>query len=178
MYSIFNSSRLELGTTVYHLQSSATMANCVGRPALGSVVGENCSSSWSSCSLPTAYSRRLSLNPPLRKEATFHRRGQEKQGGRRHSRLVVTAIEGDIPNLQVVILMAGATAAIASSLAFGLRGDPVPCDKCGGNGGAACVFCTDGKMSTKNGLIDCRVCRGAGLVFCKQCSGTGYVRRM
>jgi hypothetical protein len=31
-----------------------------------------------------------------------------------------------------------------------------------GIGGTKCVFCTDGKMKTENGLGDCRVCKGAG----------------
>ncbi|CAI5963152.1 unnamed protein product, partial [Closterium sp. NIES-65] len=58
-------------------------------------------------------------------------------------------------------------------------GDPVPCAKCGGNGGTACVFCEGGKMAGKDGrLMDCRVCKGAGLVFCKECKGTGYVKRL
>ncbi|OMO89043.1 Alpha/beta hydrolase-3 [Corchorus capsularis] len=52
-------------------------------------------------------------------------------------------------------------AAIALSLFLGLRGDPVPCDRCAGNGGTKCVFCDNGKMKQETGLIDCRVCKGA-----------------
>ncbi|KAL9266602.1 hypothetical protein AKJ16_DCAP18295 [Drosera capensis] len=43
-----------------------------------------------------------------------------------------------------------------------LQGDPVPCERCAGNGGTKCVFCTDGKMKKESGLIDCKVCKGAG----------------
>ncbi|KAL2945548.1 Chaperone protein DnaJ [Bienertia sinuspersici] len=55
-----------------------------------------------------------------------------------------------------------------------LKGDPVPCDRCAGNGGTKCVFCNDGKMKTEAGLISCKVCKGAGLVLCKKCAGSGY----
>ncbi|XVE79148.1 hypothetical protein DITRI_Ditri14bG0034700 [Diplodiscus trichospermus] len=47
-------------------------------------------------------------------------------------------------------------AAIALSLFLGLKGDPVPCDRCAGNGGTKCVFCEDGKMKQETGLIDCK----------------------
>ncbi|OVA00854.1 Galactose-1-phosphate uridyl transferase [Macleaya cordata] len=53
-------------------------------------------------------------------------------------------------------------AAIALSLFLGLKGDPVPCERCAGNGGTKCVFCNDGKMKQESGLVDCRVCKGAG----------------
>ncbi|XVF19598.1 hypothetical protein REPUB_Repub11eG0124700 [Reevesia pubescens] len=56
-------------------------------------------------------------------------------------------------------------AAIALSLFLGLKGDPVPCDRCAGNGGTKCVFCEDGKMKQETGLIDCRVCKGAGKFY-------------
>ncbi|KAF6169886.1 hypothetical protein GIB67_034278 [Kingdonia uniflora] len=45
-----------------------------------------------------------------------------------------------------------------------MRGDPVACKRCAGNGGTKCVFCNDGKMKQETGLVDCRVCRGAGKV--------------
>ncbi|KAK8697682.1 hypothetical protein V6N13_113821 [Hibiscus sabdariffa] len=69
-------------------------------------------------------------------------------------------------------------AAIALSLFLGLKGDPVPCDRCAGNGGTKCVFCSDGKMKQETGFIDCRVCKGAGLILCKKCGGSGYSRRL
>ncbi|XWS52769.1 hypothetical protein CRYUN_Cryun11dG0100700 [Craigia yunnanensis] len=69
-------------------------------------------------------------------------------------------------------------AAIALSLFLGLKGDPVPCDRCAGNGGTKCVFCEDGKMKQETGLIDCRVCKGAGLILCKKCGGSGYSKRL
>jgi len=82
------------------------------------------------------------------------------------------------PDFQSFILFVGAFIAASASLVFGLKGDPVPCDKCAGNGGTMCVFCKDGKMSTEKGRQDCRVCRGAGLVLCKKCNGTGYSTRL
>uniref|UniRef100_A0A453FLX5 Uncharacterized protein n=1 Tax=Aegilops tauschii subsp. strangulata TaxID=200361 RepID=A0A453FLX5_AEGTS len=45
------------------------------------------------------------------------------------------------------------------------QGDPVPCDRCAGNGGTKCVFCNDGKMKADNGVVECRVCRGAGCLL-------------
>ncbi|KAH7862472.1 hypothetical protein Vadar_005233 [Vaccinium darrowii] len=69
-------------------------------------------------------------------------------------------------------------AAIALSLFLGLKGDPVPCERCAGNGGTKCVFCNDGKMKQETGMVDCRVCKGAGLILCKKCAGSGYSRRL
>ncbi|KAJ4970632.1 hypothetical protein NE237_003731 [Protea cynaroides] len=69
-------------------------------------------------------------------------------------------------------------AAIALSLFLGLKGDPVPCNKCAGNGGTKCVFCDNGKMKQETGLVDCKVCKGAGLILCKKCAGSGYSRRL
>ncbi|KAM5584882.1 hypothetical protein ABKV19_004312 [Rosa sericea] len=69
-------------------------------------------------------------------------------------------------------------AAIALSLFLGLKGDPVPCERCAGNGGTKCVFCNNGKMKLETGLVDCKVCKGAGLVLCKKCAGSGYSRRL
>ncbi|KAI5323265.1 hypothetical protein L3X38_032337 [Prunus dulcis] len=69
-------------------------------------------------------------------------------------------------------------AAISLSLFLGLKGDPVPCERCAGNGGTKCVFCSNGKMKMETGLIDCKVCKGAGLVLCKKCAGSGYSQRL
>ncbi|KAI3988545.1 hypothetical protein MKX01_026359 [Papaver californicum] len=73
--------------------------------------------------------------------------------------------------------------AISLSLFLGLKGDPVPCEKCAGNGGTKCVFCNDGKMKQETGLVGCRVCKGAGITFHliliilrKKCAGSGYSR--
>ncbi|MCO5596843.1 hypothetical protein L7F22_050913 [Adiantum nelumboides] len=82
------------------------------------------------------------------------------------------------PDVQTIILGASVLAATSASLYFGLKGDPIPCGKCGGNGGTKCVFCTGGKMKGESGLTDCRVCRGAGLILCRKCSGSGYSRRL
>ncbi|CAM8960636.1 unnamed protein product [Rhodiola kirilowii] len=57
-------------------------------------------------------------------------------------------------------------AAIALSLFLGLKGDPVPCERCAGNGGTKCVFCDNGKMRNETGLTDCKVCKGAGIENC------------
>ncbi|KAJ7548201.1 hypothetical protein O6H91_07G002400 [Diphasiastrum complanatum] len=81
-------------------------------------------------------------------------------------------------NVQTIILSASILVATTASLYFGLKGDPLPCTKCGGNGGTKCVFCTDGKMKTEAGLTECRVCKGAGLLLCKNCKGSGYTRRL
>ncbi|XP_057953603.1 uncharacterized protein LOC131147945 isoform X2 [Malania oleifera] len=56
-------------------------------------------------------------------------------------------------------------AAIALSLFLGFKGDPVPCDRCAGNGGTKCVFCNNGKMKQEMGLVDCKVCKGAGPII-------------
>ncbi|GAB2233972.1 hypothetical protein Drorol1_Dr00003202 [Drosera rotundifolia] len=68
--------------------------------------------------------------------------------------------------------------AVTLSLFLGLKGDPVPCERCAGNGGTKCVFCTDGKMKKESGRIDCKVCKGAGLILCKNCKGSGYSERL
>ncbi|XP_058105738.1 uncharacterized protein LOC131249159 [Magnolia sinica] len=79
---------------------------------------------------------------------------------------------------QTFIITVSVVAAIALSLFLGLKGDPVPCRRCAGNGGTKCVFCNDGKMKQETGLVDCRVCKGAGLILCKKCGGSGYSRRL
>ncbi|KAH9565102.1 hypothetical protein CY35_04G059700 [Sphagnum magellanicum] len=92
--------------------------------------------------------------------------------------LVIFLADMDPANVQTLIISASVLAATSASLYFGLKGEPVSCVKCGGNGGTKCVFCTDGKMKTENGLGDCRVCKGAGLILCKTCKGSGYSRRL
>ncbi|XP_073107861.1 uncharacterized protein [Elaeis guineensis] len=105
---------------------------------------------------------------------------------------------------QTLLVTATVLAAISLSLFLGLKGDPVPCERCAGNGGTKCVFCNDGKMRQETGLVDCRVCKGAdgtsvlqlelwlqyycqyrstgpsmkGLILCKKCGGSGYSRRL
>ncbi|KAL8245537.1 hypothetical protein R6Q59_011795 [Mikania micrantha] len=68
--------------------------------------------------------------------------------------------------------------AISLSLFLGLKGDPIPCEKCAGNGGTKCVFCNDGKMKLETGSVECKVCKGAGLILCKKCAGSGYSKRL
>ncbi|KAL6202638.1 hypothetical protein ACLB2K_026344 [Fragaria x ananassa] len=79
---------------------------------------------------------------------------------------------------QTFLATVSVLAAIALSLFLGLKGDPVPCERCAGNGGTKCVFCNNGKMKLETGLVDCKVCKGAGLVLCKKCAGSGYSRRL
>ncbi|XP_027332835.1 uncharacterized protein LOC113847767 isoform X2 [Abrus precatorius] len=79
---------------------------------------------------------------------------------------------------QTLLATVSVLAAIALSLFLGFKGDPVPCERCGGNGGTKCVFCNDGKMKQDMGLIDCKVCKGSGLILCKRCGGSGYSRRL
>ncbi|RYR45831.1 hypothetical protein HN51_024061 [Arachis hypogaea] len=79
---------------------------------------------------------------------------------------------------QTLLATVSVLAAIALSLFLGLKGDPVPCERCGGNGGTKCVFCDNGKMKKDAGLINCKVCKGSGLILCKKCGGSGYSRRL
>ncbi|XP_042436272.1 uncharacterized protein LOC122022370 isoform X2 [Zingiber officinale] len=51
---------------------------------------------------------------------------------------------------QTLIVTAATIAAVSLSLFLGLKGDPVPCERCGGN----------------------------GLILCKKCGGSGYSRRL
>ncbi|KAM3692512.1 hypothetical protein ACJW31_08G094500 [Castanea mollissima] len=79
---------------------------------------------------------------------------------------------------QTLLATLSVLAAISLSLFLGLKGDPVPCERCAGNGGTKCVFCNNGKMKKETGLVDCKVCKGAGLIFCKKCGGSGYSTRL
>lgn len=79
---------------------------------------------------------------------------------------------------QTLLATVSVLAAIALSLFLGFKGDPVSCERCGGNGGTKCVFCNNGKMKKETGLVDCKVCKGSGLVLCKKCAGSGYSRRL
>ncbi|CAO2166559.1 unnamed protein product [Urochloa humidicola] len=79
---------------------------------------------------------------------------------------------------QTIIIAAAVVSAVSLSLVLGLKGDPVACDRCAGNGGTKCVFCNDGKMKVENGVVECRVCKGAGLILCKKCAGSGYSKRL
>ncbi|KAI5667110.1 hypothetical protein M9H77_16963 [Catharanthus roseus] len=92
--------------------------------------------------------------------------------------LLFTGLERPYIDTQSVIISVSVLAAISLSLFLGLKGDPVPCDRCAGNGGTKCVFCNDGKMKMEKGLVDCKVCKGAGLILCKRCGGSGYSRRL
>ncbi|XP_021892608.1 uncharacterized protein LOC110810683 [Carica papaya] len=79
---------------------------------------------------------------------------------------------------QTFLVTISVLVAIALSLFLGLKGDPLPCERCGGNGGTKCVFCENGKMMQETRMVDCKVCKGAGLIFCKKCGGSGYSRRL
>ncbi|GAV76995.1 hypothetical protein CFOL_v3_20467 [Cephalotus follicularis] len=94
-----------------------------------------------------------------------------------HPILLLSAFDRPL-DTQTFIVTISVFAAIALSLFLGLKGDPVPCQRCAGNGGTKCVFCDSGKMKKEMGLVDCKVCRGAGYIFCKKCGGSGYYRRL
>ncbi|XP_050370952.1 uncharacterized protein LOC126788961 [Argentina anserina] len=91
--------------------------------------------------------------------------------------LLTTGLNSPV-DTQTFLATISVLAAIALSLLLGLKGDPVPCERCAGNGGTKCVFCNNGKMKLETGLVDCKVCKGAGLVLCKKCAGSGYSRRL
>ncbi|KAF8106714.1 hypothetical protein N665_0134s0002 [Sinapis alba] len=85
---------------------------------------------------------------------------------------------GGFVDTQTFIVTISLVVAITLSLFLGFKGDPVPCERCGGNGGTKCVFCLEGKMKVDSGMVDCKVCKGSGLIFCKKCGGSGYSRRL
>ncbi|KAH9565103.1 hypothetical protein CY35_04G059700 [Sphagnum magellanicum] len=64
--------------------------------------------------------------------------------------LVIFLADMDPANVQTLIISASVLAATSASLYFGLKGEPVSCVKCGGN----------------------------GLILCKTCKGSGYSRRL
>ncbi|KAK1354495.1 protein disulfide-isomerase LQY1, chloroplastic [Heracleum sosnowskyi] len=92
--------------------------------------------------------------------------------------LLFTPFDNSPLDTQTFLVTISVLVAISLSLFLGLKGDPVPCERCAGNGGTKCVFCSDGKMKLETGLVDCKVCKGAGLIFCKKCGGSGYSRRL
>ncbi|XP_027062739.1 uncharacterized protein [Coffea arabica] len=96
----------------------------------------------------------------------------------KHPILLFTALDTPPVDAQSFLATVSVLAATALSLFLGLKGDPVPCDKCAGNGGTKCVFCNDGKMKMETGIVDCRVCKDAGLMLRKKCGGSGYARRL
>ncbi|PIN07309.1 Protein disulfide-isomerase [Handroanthus impetiginosus] len=96
----------------------------------------------------------------------------------RHPILLFTGLDSPMVDTQTFLVTVSVLVAIALSLFLGFKGDPVPCDRCAGNGGTKCVFCNDGKMKVETGLVDCKVCKGAGLILCKKCGGSGYSRRL
>ncbi|ESQ49501.1 hypothetical protein EUTSA_v10021645mg [Eutrema salsugineum] len=85
---------------------------------------------------------------------------------------------GGFVDTQTFIVTISLVVAIALSLFLGFKGDPVPCERCGGNGGTKCVFCQEGKMKVESGMVNCKICKGSGLIFCKKCGGSGYRRRL
>ncbi|XP_072950884.1 uncharacterized protein [Typha angustifolia] len=95
-----------------------------------------------------------------------------------HPEALIYYVGGRQLDTQTLIVAGSVLAAVGLSLFLGLKGDPVPCERCAGNGGTKCVFCNDGKMKQETGLVECRVCKGAGLILCKKCGGSGYSRRL
>ncbi|RWR80355.1 Protein disulfide-isomerase [Cinnamomum micranthum f. kanehirae] len=118
---------------------------------------------------------KLSLQPPKKKK-----KKKKPQILLVHPIFLFNGVVVDRPfvDTQTFLITISVLAAIALSLFLGLKGDPVPCERCAGNGGTKCVFCNDGKMKQETGLVDCRVCKGAGLILCKKCGGSGYSRRL
>ncbi|KAK9727078.1 hypothetical protein RND81_05G256900 [Saponaria officinalis] len=94
-----------------------------------------------------------------------------------HPLLIFAGIDRPL-DTQTLLVTVSVLAAISISLFLGLKGDPVPCDRCAGNGGTKCVFCNNGKMKAETGQVDCKVCKGAGMVLCKKCAGSGYSKRL
>ncbi|KAK3040190.1 hypothetical protein RJ639_028440 [Escallonia herrerae] len=94
-----------------------------------------------------------------------------------HPILLFAGFDGPA-DTQTFLVTISVLVAISLSLFLGLKGDPVPCKRCAGNGGTKCVFCSDGKMKLETGLVECRVCKGAGLILCKKCAGSGYSKRL
>ncbi|CAA0836026.1 thylakoid lumenal P17.1 protein [Striga hermonthica] len=92
--------------------------------------------------------------------------------------LLFSGLEPPAVDTQTFLVTVSVLVAIGLSLVLGLKGDPVPCARCAGNGGTKCVFCSDGKMKVEAGLVDCKVCKGAGLILCKKCGGSGYSKRL
>lgn len=149
----------------------------------------------STLSSPSQSRRRQSAFPsdlvhswfyPLRYRSSWIGQIFKVSGYKRDFRTLQLRCEGSLvsssgpagPDVQTFILGASVIVATSASLYFGLKGDPVACERCGGNGGTKCVFCSEGKMKGESGLTDCRVCRGAGLILCKNCGGTGYSKRL
>ncbi|XP_075522020.1 uncharacterized protein LOC142555179 [Primulina tabacum] len=96
----------------------------------------------------------------------------------KHPILLFRSLDSPAVDTQTFLVTVSVLVAIVLSLILGLKGDPLPCKRCAGNGGTKCVFCIDGKMKVENGLVDCKVCKGAGLLLCKKCGGSGYSRRL
>ncbi|XP_074350942.1 uncharacterized protein LOC141690175 isoform X2 [Apium graveolens] len=81
--------------------------------------------------------------------------------------LLFTPFDNSPLDTQTFLVTISVLVAISLSLFLGLKGDPVPCERCAGNGGTKCVFCSDGKMKLETGLVDCKVCKGAVLFPCR-----------
>eukprot|EP01018_Ginkgo_biloba_P010481 Gb_18796 [translate_table: standard] len=63
--------------------------------------------------------------------------GLRVSGRRLKCRATPVLLLGDIykpPNLQTLLIAASVLVAVLASLYLGLKGDPVPCQKCAGNG--------------------------------------------
>ncbi|KAB1226940.1 hypothetical protein CJ030_MR1G022242 [Morella rubra] len=128
------------------------------------------SSSASTTSLAAAHS--LPQQPPIKPEIPllFRCSSRLPKGAIPPTRLFVYPVllfaGFDSPlDTQTLLATLSVLSAIALSLSLGLKGDPVPCERCAGNGGTKCVFCNNGKMQRETGLVDCKVCKGAGITF-------------
>ncbi|KAK3408334.1 hypothetical protein EUGRSUZ_J00596 [Eucalyptus grandis] len=119
--------------------------------------------------------------PPLavrraRQDAGHADRARHRECPRRHCPLSGPRSQGKVARRlsfweRVGVLMdcvrTGLMMMMMTMVMMMMQGEPVPCDRCAGNGGTKCVFCENGKMKQETGLVDCKVCKGAGIVITK-----------
>ncbi|KAG8371095.1 hypothetical protein BUALT_Bualt13G0051200 [Buddleja alternifolia] len=124
----------------------------------------------SSSSSPSSHYNSLPINTPTNSEipvlsSSFsssqftlqeHNQVLYKQIIAKQPILIFTGLNSQTVDTQTFLVTVSVLVAIALSL-----GDPVPCERCAGNGGTKCVFCNNGKMKKEAGLVDCKVCKGA-----------------
>ncbi|CAI9785821.1 unnamed protein product [Fraxinus pennsylvanica] len=136
------------------------------------------SSLYSHCTLPVSISAEIPSATSICLSSKLLLQGFIRPISTKNAILLFTGSELPAVDTQTFLVTVSVLGAIALSLFLGLKGDPVPCERCAGNGGTKCVFCSDGKMKLETGPVDCRVCKGTGLIFCKKCGGSGYSRRL
>ncbi|ERM93626.1 hypothetical protein AMTRI_Chr03g56320 [Amborella trichopoda] len=143
----------------------------------------SCSTSYPSLSLPVNFPHAQLSPVQIGKPESLRIKNGAKPKFLNYRLLLVNPLlfvnGGERPlDTQTLLVTISVLITITLSLLLGFKGDPVPCQRCAGNGGTKCVFCSDGKMRQETGLVDCRVCKGAGLILCKKCGGSGYSTRL